>query len=75
MKDEIQDNVQTNMTIEQAMQLMPFVGMVLNQPEKINSIAIGEDHAYPSWSWDGMWILMPDNLAIQELFRQAGIIQ
>jgi len=73
MKDEIQDNVETNMTIEQAVKLMPFVAMVLNQPEKINSIAIGEDHAYPSWSWDGMWILLPDIEAIQNLLREAGI--
>lgn len=73
MKDEIQENVETNMTIEQAVKLMPFVAMVLNQPEKINSIAIGEDQAYPSWSWDGMWILMPDVEAIQNLLREAGI--
>jgi len=73
MKDEIQDNVETNMTIEQAVKLMPFVAMVLNQPDKINSIAIGEDQAYPSWSWDGMWILLPDVEAIQNLLREAGI--
>ncbi len=73
MKDEILENVDTNMTIEQAVKLMPFVAMVLNQPEKINSIAIGEDHAYPSWSWDGMWILLPDTEAIQNLLREAGI--
>lgn len=73
MKDEIQENVETNMTIEQAVKLMPFVAMVLNQPEKINQLAIGEDQAYPSWSWDGMWILMPDTQAIQNLLREAGI--
>ena len=73
MKDEISEYVETNMTIEQAVKLMPFVGMVLNQPDKINQIAIGEDQAYPSWSWDGMWILMPDLDAIQNLLREAGI--
>lgn len=73
MKEEVQDNVETNMSVEQALKLMPFVGMVLNQPDKINRIAIGEDQAYPSWSWDGMWILMPDTQAIQNLLRQAGI--
>lgn len=73
MKDEIQENVETNMTIEQAVKLMPFVAMVLNQPEKINQLAIGEDQAYPSWSWDGMWILLPDTGAIQNLLREAGI--
>ncbi len=73
MKEEIQENVDTNMTIEQGIQLMPFVAMVLNQPEKINSIAIGEEHATPSWSWDGMWILLPDVEAIQNLLREAGI--
>ncbi len=73
MKDEISEYVDTNMTIEQAVKLMPFVGMVLNQPEKINRIAIGEDQATPSWSWDGMWILLPDLDAIQNLLREAGI--
>ena len=73
MKEEIQENVETNMTIEQAVKLMPFVAMVMNQPDKINSIAIGEEHAYPSWSWDGMWILLPDAEAIQNLLRGAGI--
>jgi LCP family protein required for cell wall assembly len=73
MKDEIQEYVETNMTIEQAVKLMPFVGMVLNQPDKINQIAIGEDQAYPSWSWDGMWILLPDLDAIQNLLLEAGI--
>jgi len=73
MKDEIQDNVETNMTIEQAIKLMPFVGMVLNQPDKINSISIGEDHAYPMWSWDGMWILMPETDVIRNLLSEAGI--
>jgi len=73
MKDEIQDNVETNMNIEQAIKLMPFVGMVLNQPDKINSISIGEDHAYPMWSWDGMWILMPETDVIRSLLLDAGI--
>ena len=73
MKDEIADNVETNMTIEQAIQLMPFVGMVLHEPDKINSISIGEEHAYPTWSWDGMWILMPEPEVIRNLLQEAGI--
>lgn len=73
MKDEIQENVETNMTIEQAVKLMPFVAMVLNQSEKINQISIGEDQAYPMWSWDGMWILMPELDKIQNLLIEAGI--
>lgn len=73
MKEEIQDNVETNMTIEQAIQLMPFVGMVMNDRDKINSISIGEEHAYPMWSWDGMWILMPEPEVIRNLLQEAGI--
>ena len=73
MKDEIQDNVETNMTIEQAVKLMPFVAMVLNQSDKINQISISEEHAYPMWSWNGMWILMPEIDKIQNLLIEAGI--
>lgn len=73
MKDEIQENVETNMTIEQAVKLMPFVAMVLNQSDKINQISIGEEQAYPMWSWDGMWILMPELDKIQNLLIEAGI--
>lgn len=73
MKNEIEENVQTNMTIDQAIKLMPFVGMVLNQPDKIHQISIGEEHAYPMWSWDGMWILMPETDVIRNLLQEAGI--
>jgi LCP family protein required for cell wall assembly len=73
MKSEIEENIDTNMNIEQAVQLMPFVAMVLNQPEKINQISIGEDQAYPMWSWNGMWILMPETELIKDLLIDAGI--
>lgn len=70
---QLADNVETNMSVEQAIRLLPAAASALSSPDKIRRYAIGEEQATPSWSWDGMWILLPDLEAIQGVLREAGI--
>jgi LCP family protein required for cell wall assembly len=74
IKAEVAENVETNVGVEQGISLLPFITTVLNSEGNINHYAITEDHASPSWSWNGMWILLPDYNAIDNLLRQAGMI-
>ncbi len=73
IKAELNENVETNMSIEQGIKLIPFGASVLNHSDRIHKIAIGEEQATPSWSWNGMWILLPDTNAIRSLMQDAGI--
>lgn len=72
IKAELTENIETNFTVEQGFTLLPFITTVLNSEGKISHFAITEDHATPSWSWNGMWILLPDYNAIDNLLEQAG---
>lgn len=73
VKQELQDNVQTNMGIEDALSFFPLATKVLKSPDdSIHRFSITENQATPSWSWDGMWILLPDTNMIREILRQAG---
>jgi len=73
IKTELEENVQTNMSIEEGLKLIPFAASLLNNSEKIHKVAISEEQATPSWSWNGMWILLPDTNAIRSLMEEAGI--
>ena len=66
-------NVQTNLSLEKAISFLPFAARVIQYPDKIERYAITEDQSTPSWSWDGMWILLPDAEAIKSLLQQAGV--
>jgi polyisoprenyl-teichoic acid--peptidoglycan teichoic acid transferase len=67
-------NVETNLSLEKAISFLPFAARVIQYPEKIERYAITEDQSTPSWSWDGMWILLPDTEAIKSLLQQASVI-
>jgi anionic cell wall polymer biosynthesis LytR-Cps2A-Psr (LCP) family protein len=73
MKSEVEENIQTNMSIDDAFKLLPFVSTLVNNSDKIHKVAISEEQATPSWSWNGMWILLPDTNAIRALMEGAGI--
>jgi LCP family protein required for cell wall assembly len=73
IKAEVAENVETNFSVEQGWSLLPFITTVLNSEGKISHLAIGEEQATPSWSWNGMWILLPDYNAIDNLLQQAGV--
>ena len=73
IKNALADNVQTDLSIEQAISFLPFASQVIQFPEKIQRFAITEDQSTPSWSWNGMWILLPDTDAIKSLLQKAGV--
>jgi LCP family protein required for cell wall assembly len=73
IKDELQENVETNMSIEDGLKLIPFATSLLSNSDKIHKVAISEEQATPSWSWNGMWILLPDTNAIRALMEEVGI--
>jgi LCP family protein required for cell wall assembly len=74
LKAMLDKNVQTNMTIEQGLSLMPMAMAVIQSPDKVKRFAITEDQATPSISWNGMWILLQNPGAIPEVLKQAGMI-
>lgn len=73
IKDELNENIETNLSIEQGVKLIPFATTILNHSDRIRKVAISEEQATPSWSWNGMWILLPDTNAIRSLMEEAGI--
>jgi polyisoprenyl-teichoic acid--peptidoglycan teichoic acid transferase len=73
MKEELGENVETNMSPQKVVSLLPAAVRLLDSPERIKRYAIGEEQAVPTYSWNGMWILLPDLDAIRGLLREAGI--
>ena len=73
IKAALDKNIETNLSIEKAASFLPVAVHVLQYPDQIRRFAINEDQATPSWSWNGMWILLPDPGAIQKVLRDAGI--
>jgi LCP family protein required for cell wall assembly len=73
LKAMLDANVQTNLTIDQALSFMPVALAVLQEPARIKRFAIGEEQTTESISWNGMWILLQNPGAIPELLKEAGI--
>jgi len=73
IKAALDNNIETNLSIDKAVSFLPVAVHVLQYPDQIRRFAIGEEQATPSWSWNGMWILLPDPGAIQKVLREAGI--
>ena len=73
LKAQFDQNVQTDISISQAISFVPFATGILASPDRIHRFAITEDEATPSWSWNGMWILLPNTDAIHQLLLKAGI--
>jgi polyisoprenyl-teichoic acid--peptidoglycan teichoic acid transferase len=74
MKDELGENIETNFSPQKAVTLLPFAARLLDSPDRMQRFVIDEQQAYPSMSWDGMWILLPDHDAIRALLREAGAV-
>ncbi len=73
IKAQLNDNIQTNLSIEKAISFLPVALSVLKSPDHIKRLVINEDQTTPSWSWNGMWILLPDKAAIDDVLKQAGM--
>jgi len=72
---EFTDNVETNLDASRISSLLPIAIKVFRDPGLIQRFAITEEHATPSWSWNGMWILLPNPEAVQGVLSQAGFVQ
>ena len=73
LKTQFQNNIETNMTVNQALSFLPFAISILSSPDRIHRYSITEDQSTPSWSWNGEWILLPDVDAIHQLLLDAGV--
>jgi len=73
LQDQFADHVETNLSAKKVISLLPIAAHVFRNPESIERFAIGEEQATPFWSWNGMWILLPDEGAISALLAEAGL--
>jgi len=64
-------SVETNLKLQDILPLVPSAVKAFGDSSRIRQFAINEDSATPSWSWDGMWILLPDQEAIQAITTEA----
>jgi LCP family protein required for cell wall assembly len=67
------ESLDTNMGVSDIIPLLPVAARVYKDQNLVQAAAIGENEAAPTWSWDGMWILMPDLEAIRGVMRSVGI--
>ena len=74
LKATLDKTVQTNMTIEQGLSLMPLAIAVIQSPDKVKRFAITEEQTTESISWNGMWILLQNPGAIPAVLKEAGMI-
>ncbi len=73
MIKEVENNIQTNLGVEKAIAFIPLATQVVSDSSRIKRFAIDENQATPTYSWDGMWILLPDTAAIQAVLQEAGV--
>jgi polyisoprenyl-teichoic acid--peptidoglycan teichoic acid transferase len=67
------DSFETNMRVNDIIPLLPVAARAYKDHDLIQTAAIGESEATPTWSWDGMWILLPDLNAVKGVLRETGI--
>ncbi len=65
--------IQTDMRPANMIPLMPLAARVFKDKGLMSQAVINEDQAVPGWTYDGMWILQPDNAAIQSVMQAAGV--
>lgn len=70
---EFSKDIETNLTVFDVTKLAPVAVRLFQEQDRIHRYVIDENQATPSWSWDGMWILLPDQGAIRSLLEEAGI--
>ncbi len=65
--------VQTDMRPGDIIPLLPQAARVFKDKSLMSQAVINEDEASPSWAYDGMWILLPDNEAIKQVLLNTGV--
>jgi len=71
--NEIAQDVETNLDLGDVIALVPAATRLIQEPDRIRRFVIDEGQAYPMWSWNEMWILMPEPEAVRGLLDEAGI--
>lgn len=71
--EDVSQDIETNLSIIEITRLAPVAVRLFQEPDRIHGYVIDENQATPSWSWDGMWILLPDPGAIDAVLQEAGI--
>ncbi|MGD0003409.1 MAG: LCP family protein [Anaerolineaceae bacterium] len=71
----LKGNIETNMPFTKVLPLVPVADKVFNDTSLIKKFAITEDQSTPFTSWNGEWILLPDNQAIHDVLAQAGFFK
>lgn len=64
-------SVETNLTIEQIVPLVPLTSQILNDSSRIRRFAIGPGEAYPTMTESGASVLIPNYNAIQAIIQDA----
>jgi len=62
--------IDTNMPLSQVLPLMPMAS-VLTDTSQIRHFAVDNTMAYNYVTWEGSWVLMPDNYAITQMLNEA----
>jgi len=65
------DNVETNLTLDTLLPLIPVAQAVLNDPSKIRRFTLTPYEAYPYITPEGAWVLWPNLDAIRSIVYQA----
>lgn len=68
------ENLETNVSLTDIAPLAPAGIRLFQEPDRIHRYVITEEHATPSWSYDGMWILLPNYDAIHAVLEEAGAL-
>ncbi len=66
-------SMQTDLRPSDLIPLLPQAARVFKDKSLMTQAVINETEATPSWAWDGMWILLPDNQAIKKVMADAGV--
>jgi LCP family protein required for cell wall assembly len=65
------DNVETNLTLDTILPLVPVAQAVLNDPSRIRRYTLTTAEAYPYITPEGAWVLWPNLDAIRSIVYQA----
>jgi anionic cell wall polymer biosynthesis LytR-Cps2A-Psr (LCP) family protein len=67
------DSIETNLKVSKILPLLPIASEVFNDTSRIHSYAVNQEYTTESWSWNGMWILLPDLERINGMLSEAGV--
>ena len=62
--------IDTNMPLSEVLKLMPMAS-ILTDFSNIRHFAVDSTMAYNWITWEGSWVLMPDNNAIAQMLNEA----